>query len=215
MKMLPLVLLLAVSACQRDHAANAVEIVASECVTCHMPDYQSATTPHAGCFPKTCGDCHTTAGPWQTVTIAKHEGSGAKFPIDTAPHNIACADCHKASLGCDVGGVNTDCIGCHTDTQAQTDQHAGVTGYRFDATKPNFCLSCHPDGKGGHHPEDLFPIASGHHSNIACGDCHNRALGPVDGKNNTDCYHCHTRDHHSDPSMPHNCLDCHPRGNGG
>lgn len=34
----------------------------TDCVGCHLADYQRSTFPGHGQFPKTCHDCHTTAG---------------------------------------------------------------------------------------------------------------------------------------------------------
>jgi len=83
-------------------------------------------------------------------------------------------------------------------------------------------LTCLPDGSRGGHPEDKFPISCGVHA-VACDQCHKVALGTPDSRDNTDCLTCHTEAEsdpqhsglsifHYDPSQPHFCLDCHPRG---
>jgi hypothetical protein len=139
-----------------------------------------------------------------------------------------CSDCHDPTLGSPLGGLNADCVGCHTGdhARARMDQtHQLVPGYAFVTGSPGFCLSCHPSGEAERHPDDRFVISSGQHQGLNCGDCHDAALGPNAGGVNTNCIGCHTGDHaqaemdatHSNvagyaftPANPNFCLACHP-----
>lgn len=148
MRFLPLLLLALVCACAREHATEAVEVRGTDCVTCHLAQYQSANPPHVGNFPQTCADCHSTSS-WIPALGGAHPE--ASFPIASGAHQgITCQDCHDSSKGTSVGGANTDCIGCHTGEHSQTrmaNAHGGVSRYMWDATMPHFCLSCHPSGR--------------------------------------------------------------------
>jgi hypothetical protein len=129
---------------------------------------------------------------WQPALGGGHPE--ANFPIAGGPHKVACQSCHDLALGNSAGGQNTDCLTCHP--RAPTDpKHAGVTDYAFDTAKPHFCLSCHPDGTAAKHPEDRFPITTGAHRNIQCGDCHDSTLGSSAGGMNANCTGCHSGEH--------------------
>jgi hypothetical protein len=122
------------------------------CFDCHAVAYNLVTTPvHAGVFPTTCGDCHSTSQ-WIPAAGGHPE---SKFPITTGSHAnkaIACSDCHIASLGSDVGGQNTDCVHCHLgahNAPSIDSAHSGVANYPGSApTSPPGCLNvgCHPSG---------------------------------------------------------------------
>jgi hypothetical protein len=71
------------------------------------------------------------------------------------------------------------------------------------------------------HPESAFPIASGHHADIECKECHSQP-GAM-GKGNTDCVQCHKRSKYDRKharitdyplgSAPVSfCVNCHTRG---
>jgi hypothetical protein len=120
-----------------------------ECVLCHQSDYDGTADPvHSGMYPTTCDDCHGTTA-WRPALEGIHPE--ASFPIENGAHeNIGCTDCHNPDLGSSVGGANTDCIGCHTGEHSEArvnDQHDEVRDYFFDASMPNFCLQCHPNGR--------------------------------------------------------------------
>ncbi len=147
MRRLSLVLLVLVApACYDGHARRPVRSDEA-CAVCHLDDYNAATNPvHVGSMPTTCGDCHLTTA-WRPAGAHPE----AAFPIKTGPHEpFDCADCHDASLGSNIDGANTNCVGCHTGThnRSQVDgQHQDVGGYVWSDTNPHFCLSCHPDGR--------------------------------------------------------------------
>jgi len=219
-----LAMVLGLASCFRDHPSTATEVRGEECVACHLDDYDGTTQPvHVGnaTYPTTCANCHVTTG-WQPALDGNHPENN--FPITHGPHTgIKCMSCHDLSLGgSSTGGANTNCLQCHHQPDVDP-HHNGVSGYHYDSSQPHFCLSCHPDGMGGGHPGDKFPIANGAHSNIPCDMCHDSSLGSPDSKDNTNCLTCHIAadisPHHTDvggynydTSKPHFCLDCHPNG---
>jgi len=205
------------------------------CIGCHLgnheravqdpnhlgrPGYPTGTAPVNFCLT-----CH----PDGTASAARHPE--ALFPVETGPHSaFTCTDCHDATRGVNTGGANTNCVDCHTgehDRATVDAAHAGRSGYPTGPAAPNFCLTCHPDGSAAAaaHPETRFSITGTHR--MECSDCHNTALGPNAGGQNTDCVGCHEGVHtraqldpkHSgvsgypgDTSRPNFCLRCHPDG---
>ncbi len=129
---LVLTLALALGACFRQHDAGA--IADTDCVSCHAPEFQMATT-HMGQGSTRCAACHaaTVEPPWAfahpeqpfSITRGKH----ARFATD-------CHKCHDASRGNDYR-ANLDCYGggaCHGDS------------HNRNAAAPGRCFACHPSG---------------------------------------------------------------------
>jgi Class III cytochrome C family len=120
-----------------------------ECVLCHRADYDGTTDPvHSGMFPTTCDDCHGTNA-WQPALEGAHPDE--RFPISHGAHEgFSCTSCHNLDRGASTGGMNTDCVGCHTGEHRMSrvnEQHREVRDYNFDPDMPNFCLVCHPNGR--------------------------------------------------------------------
>lgn len=217
-----LALAVVVSGCLEQHAPT--EIADDSCVTCHRANYRATTAPpHPGRMPTTCADCHIVDG-WQPALAADHPTG--RFPLAGGAHAaVACLVCHQLRQGASTGGANTDCLQCHS--QAENDpRHTAVPEYAYAPAERHFCLSCHPAGTAGRHPESAFPIASGPHR-MPCADCHRSELGASADGANTDCTGCHTGEHarnrvdaeHREvgsyqwsDTNPHFCLRCHPRG---
>jgi len=118
------------------------------CVGCHREDYDSSLYPGHQTFSTTCTHCHSTDA-WVPAVGASHPDD--QFRISSGAHaNIACLDCHDVGLGSSVGGMNTDCVGCHTGVHSRSrmdSEHDGVSGYPTGPAPPNFCLECHPHGR--------------------------------------------------------------------
>ncbi len=119
-----------------------------ECVGCHQADYNSSPFPGHGAFSTTCQDCHSTVA-WTPAMAGIHPND--LFPIQDGAHRrVECLSCHNADLGSPVEGMNTDCVGCHEGehTRSRMDEkHREVRNYPAGPAAPNFCLSCHPNGK--------------------------------------------------------------------
>ncbi len=156
-----LVFFLLVVGCTQTNVHQTAEVVGpppTPCIKCHSNAYNGAMAPpHApqngGTIQNTCGDCHGT-DKWTPLTGGHPE---TKFPITTGSHAnkaIGCTDCHKASLGADTAGANTDCVDCHIGAHTTPSIDAThivdsgvVDGYTpSSASTPHSCLGCHPTG---------------------------------------------------------------------
>jgi hypothetical protein len=127
--------------------------------------------------------------------------------------------------------MGTDCYNCHrSDYTATTAPVHRDTPQVFSTT----CASCHrtagwkPALEGLH--SDVFVIASGAHTGIACQGCHDLASGQPSAKGaNTNCLQCHPDDttlraghdgvttatdtpYQYLAAVPNFCLQCHPAG---
>jgi len=116
-----------------------------ECVGCHRDDYDTSPYPGHGAFSTLCQTCHTTTA-WTPASAAHPD---AQFPLTGVHSGIECGQCHNAALGPN-GKDNADCVGCHTGEHTRArmdDKHREVSGYPAGAAAPNFCLTCHADGR--------------------------------------------------------------------
>ena len=193
------VVIVFVASCMQSHDDNRVAVRSDDCVTCHLVDFDSTTTPPHDMvpsatgsvqFPKTCGDCHRTTS-WQPALGGLHPPP-PQFPVTSGPHDaIKCLACHDLDLPTtSVAGANTNCLQCHPDTADLRDSHTGVRGpvgqsYAYAPAVANFCLTCHPDGLAKKHPDSKFPRTGPHET--PCTSCHDRASGLPDmaGMNTT------------------------------
>jgi hypothetical protein len=240
---LPALLLSLLPACSNQHASGAVEVVDNDCVACHAAEAASvAEPPHAGNFPETCFECHSTAA-WKPAAFThdnlvspcyachRSDYQGAMDPphVDRVPQT--CEDCHTTSAWMpatfDHANVTGTCYSCHRLDYEGTDNPPHVQdGY------PQTCNDCHTTDMwipalDGLHPEDRFPIGDGPHQEFECLECHKTNLGSSTDGQNTDCVGCHTGEHarqkvdekHQevpeylfDVNNPHFCLECHPNG---
>jgi len=127
----------------------------TDCVGCHTGDHARSTIdgthsgrsgyPTGAAAPNFCLDCHPSG---QALGATHPERA---FPISGGPHGpFDCQDCHDPTRGANRGGMNTDCIGCHTGEHRRSrldSKHADVSGYPRGAAPPNFCLDCHANGR--------------------------------------------------------------------
>lgn len=100
---------------------------ATECVSCHVEDYERADPVHVGVRPDTCGVCHTQTG-WHP-DVLQHE-----WELTGAHHDTACFDCHDDTPPV-FDGTPTDCFSCHEDDEAHT-----LPAHHTFGTA---CASCH------------------------------------------------------------------------
>jgi hypothetical protein len=136
----------------------------TNCVDCHIADYNAS--PFAGhqTFSKTCTDCHTTAPTWKPALKGAPAAAGvhpeANFPLRTPSLHtqIRCLDCHDLTRGAvATAGANADCVTCHglqgtswkpVHALGPLDVRHTAKGVTLTPGQPaNFCLSCHPAGK--------------------------------------------------------------------
>lgn len=193
--------------CSDCHVGGVFAGTPSQCVDCHLSDYNGATDPDhvAAGFPTNCEACHGTAT-W----------SGANFAHTswrlTGAHTMAdCGDCH---LGGVYAGTPSQCVDCHlADYQATTSPDHAASGF------PTTCDSCHGTTMWtGATFDHSFNIATGPHRIFDCMDCHTNPGQPLAFS----CTHCHEHnqadtddDHDRVPGYTWSspaCLSCHPNG---
>jgi len=116
--------------CIRCHTNGTLGSIPSDCVSCHLDDYNGAPNHVSSGFSQQCEQCHTIQR-WQGATF------NHRFPL-TGRHNVACNECHPG------GNTSTfTCITCHTRGETDND-HDEVRNYRYDSAA---CLQCHPTGR--------------------------------------------------------------------
>jgi hypothetical protein len=136
----PLVGAHATTACWRCHPGAEVgnfTRAQTDCVACHLADYQRTTTPNHGVvgFPTSCQSCHVPHA-WQRARFDH------RFPITSGDHaGFACQDCHLNPRNFQ----RFSCIHCHEHRRSEMNaEHEGVPGYVYES---GACYLCHPDGK--------------------------------------------------------------------
>jgi len=173
--------------CLDCHINNNYSLTTTACVSCHLKDYNTATTPinhiQSG-FPTTCESCHDTV----VWTDGKFDHSATGFPL-TNSHTVpprACADCH-VNNNYNLTSANTACVSCHLK-----DYNTAITPINhIQVGFPTTCQQCHDttlwtNGTFDHNTT-TFPL-TGFHIQVACANCHvnnNYTTLP------TDCYGCH------------------------
>lgn len=123
------------ASCSQCHPNGVYQGTSSECVSCHLADYNGTTDPNhrsAG-FPTDCAQCHGTSATSWSGAVFDHP-----FPITSGRHaGVACSECHQTS---DYRVFN--CLGCHERTTT-TSRHSDVSGFSYTSTA---CYACHPRG---------------------------------------------------------------------
>lgn len=130
-------------ACASCHINPVYAQISSECVSCHLDDFNNASSPNhlTSGFPQDCAMCHTTDVGWSPATFSNHD---ALFPIYSGKHNGVwsnCVECHTTPGNYAV----FNCLECHehNDPGDLADEHDDVGGYVYQSSA---CYSCHPDG---------------------------------------------------------------------
>ncbi len=182
------------------------------CVDCHKPQYVAAKNPvHESALPTGCEVCHSTKA-W-TPSAFQHP-----WALTGAHATVACNACHTGTPP-KYKGTGQQCVDCHR-------KNYDSSPYPGHQSFPTTCQDCHSTkawkpASAGAHPENLFPIQTGAHKNIACATCH--SLPGVTSKANTDCVQCHAQakyaGKHQDVggyptgTAPANfCVSCHTDG---
>ena len=127
------------AACMSCHADGVFDGKPTDCASCHMGNYNSATPDHAaaGFAASACASCHNTTT-WAGATF---DHDGKYFRIYRGGHAGrwgSCSDCHQVASNY----ASFTCLTCHPHSdKAKTDAtHSGRGGYRYDS---NSCYSCH------------------------------------------------------------------------
>jgi hypothetical protein len=189
--------------CADCHINNNYNLTSTACSTCHLKDYNTATTPinhiQVG-FPTTCQLCHDTT----LWTNGKFDHNTTTFPLTGFHTTVACASCHVNN---NYTTLPTDCYGCHkANYDATTNPSHTSVGF------PTTCATCHTTVSwlGATFNHTWFRIP---HHNAQCSDCHSNSANfqvfvctvchtkaQTDPKhsgvknyvwNSTNCYQCH------------------------
>jgi hypothetical protein len=195
------------AACSECHI-NSATYISSDCVSCHLDDYNRTTEPDHRIlsFPLACEACHgTLAQAWEGAVV-----DHSFWPLQGAHTGLDCSSCHATGTE-----IPSECYGCHAD-----DYDATSDPNHQDAGFPTYCEFCH-------YPTHLywtqavfdhqFPLTSGAHGTLDCTDCHLTA-----NYKEFACIECHA---HNQTRMGNkhrkvvgyvyasvNCYACHPDG---
>jgi hypothetical protein len=192
--------------CHKGAATGQYIGLSTQCISCHMKDYQTPVLDHKALgFPSDCTVCHTMNS-WLGAKFdhAKY----ANFPLTGVHATLDCQSCHANN---NFKGVSANCFSCHAkDFNGTTNPNHVQAGF------PHDCGTCHStaswlDAKFDH-STTKFPL-TGSHAQVQCVQCH------VNGKfasTPTTCASCHidkynqtTNPNHKAAAIPTDCSVCH------
>jgi hypothetical protein len=136
----PLVGAHAMQPCSTCHTSNVYAGLPSECVDCHIDDYNASTNPNhtAAGYPTFCEICHRASDLSWNDGVFDH----VAFPISGGPHGSRdCSDCHPDPTNFMVFSCTSG--PCHPQMRTVND-HSAVAGFIYESAA---CYSCHPDGR--------------------------------------------------------------------
>jgi hypothetical protein len=195
----------AATACSACHPNGRFAGTPTECVGCHLADYNATTDPNhrASGFPTDCVSCHGDGAVSWTGGTTAH----LNFPLKGQHRTLACSACHPNGR---YAGTPNQCVGCHlADYNGTTDPNHKASNF------PTDCVSCHGDGAvswtGATFNHSQFFVLQGAHKTLDCNACHAKGYNLP-----TDCYGCHAADYngttdpnHKSAGFPTTCETCH------
>ncbi len=190
--------------CAACHTNNQFEGTSSECVSCHLDNFNATVNPNhsnAG-YTQNCAVCHSTNPGWAPASV-NHDF----FPL-TLGHDIQdCTACHTNGS---YANTSSDCVSCH-----QNDYEATLEPNHSESGFPTDCASCHSTNPGWAPAtvnHDFFPLTLGHDIQD-CTACHTN--GTYSGTD-PNCVSCHQNDYdgtldpnHSEVGFSNDCASCH------
>ncbi len=197
------------AACSACHKNNIYEGLPSECVDCHLDEYNKTTNPNhkqAG-YSTDCEKCHgDNALAWQGAAF-DHD---AFWPLRGAHKGLDCIDCHAKGYN-----ISSKCVSCHLDDYNNTKEpNHRKAGFSTD------CEYCHLRDATTWSQTNFdhrFPIFSGKHTGLSCSECHTTA-----NYYEFSCIDCHAHnkagmdeEHEDVGGYSYNsqaCYSCHPAG---
>lgn len=195
--------------CGNCHKNNLFVGLPSECVDCHLDEYNRTTDPNhkqAG-YSTDCEKCHGDGAlDWQGATF-DHDSF---WPLRGAHRGLDCSECH--AKGYNISGK---CVSCHLDDYNNTkNPDHRKAGFHTD------CEVCHlRDATSWSHAhfDHQFPIFSGKHAKLSCTECHTTS-----NYYEFSCIDCHEHnkskmdnEHKDVGGYSYNsqaCYACHPSG---
>jgi len=194
------------TACNNCHKNGVYAGTPSQCVSCHLTDYNNTADPNhkqAG-FSTDCVTCHGDGAlSWKGATF-----NHSKFILKGTHITTACTDCHKNGV---YAGTPSQCVSCHlTDYNGTLNPNHKQSGFSTD------CVTCHGDGavswKGAIFDHSKF-VLNGVHKTTACTDCHKNG---VYAGTPSQCVSCHLTDfngtvepNHQQAGFSTDCVPCH------
>ncbi|HEX5167868.1 MAG TPA: hypothetical protein VFW11_01745 [Cyclobacteriaceae bacterium] len=191
--------------CKDCHTSLIFEDASTQCVGCH-------TDVHNMSVGNDCARCHGTQN-WIVDNIPElHERSG--FPLVGTHSTVTCAECHISETNIRFNPIGNDCINCHRDDYATTDNpNHQQAGYSTN------CIECHDPLSTGWSAtlvnHDFFPLEKGHDIND-CKQCH---LTTNYSDASPECVSCHQDDYtattnpsHASANFSNDCAECHTIG---
>jgi hypothetical protein len=189
--------------CTACHTGTVYAGLPSECVDCHLDDYNTTDDPdHAAAgFPTSCELCHQPTS-WEGADFAH------SYPLQGVHATLDCSQCHSSGV---YAGLPSDCVDCHLADYDDSDDPAhAAAGFSTD------CDSCHrasdPDWTAANYPHSVYPLV-GSHVGRACSACH--SSGVYSGLP-SECVDCHLDDYnttddpdHAAAGFPMTCELCH------
>jgi len=179
--------------------------------------------------------CQQTAEAPKITMPTAAEHAVKYFPIGagTTHTTTACDKCHSPDAGTTFF-LQFNCIGCHRDAtngviSALASPHQSIDLTTADpiTTSPR-CYTCHSNGTTEGmtreaHSTTNYPIATGPHASVKCGECHGASRSVADLQCNA-CHASGVATDHSDvrdystaavpgeSAAPGPCLQCHYMG---
>jgi hypothetical protein len=188
--------------CDGCHGGGVFAGTPSQCVDCHLGDYQGASDPDhlAAGFGTDCESCHVPFS-WEQATL-DHSAwrlSGAHAAAD-------CSSCHGGGV---FAGLPSECVDCHqADYDGTTDPGHAAAGF------PTDCAQCHGTTSwlGAQFGHESWRL-TGMHAAASCDACHG---GGVYAGLPSECVDCHLTDYngttapdHAASGFPTSCDQCH------
>jgi len=195
--------------CHKSASLLRFDPMRSECVDCHLKDYNATTAPNhvSGNFSKDCMQCHTQQN-W-TSSSFNHNSTG--FPLTGTHANVACTSCHPNGYS----AIPTTCVSCHLSSfNATTNPNHTTSKFSTD------CQTCHntttwSPSTFNHNTSTAFPL-TGAHISVTCVSCHTNGYAAIP----TTCSSCHlanynttTNPNHKTAKFPTTCETCHSTTN--
>jgi len=192
--------------CLSCHAGGRYVNTPTECVGCHLPEYNGTSSPshvQAG-FSGNCTSCHALdKGTWQGASFTHP----AAFSLTGGHASRTCTECHANGYA----NTSTACFSCHANTfNATANPNHAASNFSHS------CEQCHTIS--GWQPAQFdhnlarFPLTGGHLA-VDCASCH---IGGRYTGTSQECYGCHQATYqgvndpnHVSGNYDHNCTACH------
>lgn len=192
--------------CEQCHINNQYVGLHSNCVDCHLRDFNTAANPNhvAGTFTTNCTFCHGMNS-WQPATF---NHSTTKFPLTGTHTTLQCQLCHTNG---NYQITYNGCYACHiAEYNGTTNPNHGAGGF------VKTCETCHSTSSWANatfdHSSTKFPL-TGAHTTLQCQLCHTNGNYQLAYGG---CYACHSSDYagttnpnHTTSGYPTTCETCH------